>query len=436
MKKVRNLTLGGIQQKMYNLVLSTNFLIVAAYTAVFFYQGNKINTAVTEISRQWDELTAAAEQTETAQIAGQFRQIGQQYTETMTASLDQAKTMIIVLLIIGFLLGTGNAVFLANRIVKPMVAMTKKVMSLGGDNLRFEMEDIYRTGDEIEILAGSFAEISGKTLQYIDRVKTVTAENERIGTELSLATRIQANMLPNIFPAFPERSDFDIYASMTPAKAVGGDFYDFFLIDDDHLGIVIADVSGKGVPAALFMMASKIMVQNTAMSGKGPAEVLRAVNEQICSNNHEEMFVTVWFGILDLNTGKIIAANAGHEYPALQQPDGSFALVRIKPNFVIGGMPSIRYKEYELQLEPGGKLFLYTDGVGEATDPNLELYGTDRLLEALNRVRDGSPKEVLDEVSRSVAVFADKEPQADDLTMLCIQYKGKKGSQRAAGSRQ
>ena len=436
MKKVRNLTLGGIQQKIYNLVLSTIFLIVAAYTAVFFYQGNKINNAVTEISQQWEELTAAAEQAESAQIAGQFRQISREYTEKMTASLDQAKTMILVLLAIGFILGTGNAVFLANRIVRPLEAMTKKVMSLGGDNLRFEMEDTYRTGDEIEILAGSFAEISGKTLQYIDRVKTVTAENERIGTELSLATRIQANMLPNIFPAFPERSDFDIYASMTPAKAVGGDFYDFFLIDDDHLGIVIADVSGKGVPAALFMMASKIMVQNTAMSGKGPAEVLRAVNEQICSNNHEEMFVTVWFGILDLNTGKIIAANAGHEYPALQQPDGSFALVRIKPNFVIGGMPSIRYKEYELQLEPGGKLFLYTDGVGEATDPNLELYGTDRLLEALNRVRDGSPKEVLDEVSRSVAVFADKEPQADDLTMLCIQYKGKKGSQRAAGSRQ
>lgn len=426
MKKIRNLTLGGIQQKIYNLVLSTIFLIVAAYTAVFFYQGNKINTAVAEISQQWEELTAAAEEAETAQIAGQFRQLALDYNETMTASLEKSKTMIIVLLVIGFLLGTGNAVFLANRIVRPLEAMTKKVMSLGGENLRFEMEDTYRTGDEIEILAESFAEISQKTLHYIDRVKTVTAENERIGTELSLATRIQANMLPNIFPAFPERSDFDVYASMTPAKAVGGDFYDFFLIDDDHLGIVIADVSGKGVPAALFMMASKIMVQNTAMSGKGPAEVLKAVNEQICRNNHEEMFVTVWFGILDLNTGKITAANAGHEYPALQQPDGSFDLVRIKPNFVVGGLPSIRYKEYELQLEPGGKLFLYTDGVGEATDQNLELYGTDRLLEALNRVRDGSPKEVLDEVSRSVAVFADREPQADDLTMLCIQYKGKR----------
>lgn len=425
MKKIRNITLGGIQQKIYNLVLTTIILIIAAYTAVFFYQMNKIQNSVADISPQWEALTAGTEAAETAEISEKFRQIGQEYTETLTTSLDQAKTMIIVLLVIGFILGTGNAVILANRIVKPLEAMTKKVMSLSENIKQFEMENIYRTGDEIEILAESFAEISQKTLQYIERVKTVTAENERIGTELSLATRIQANILPNIFPAFPDRSEFDIYATMTPAKAVGGDFYDFFLIDDDHLGIVIADVSGKGVPAALFMMASKIMVQNTAMSGKRPAEVLRAVNEQICRNNHEEMFVTVWFGILDLNTGKIIAANAGHEYPALQKPDGSFELIRQKPNFVIGGMPSIRYTEYEMQMAPGGKLFLYTDGVGEATNPKLELYGTDRLLETLNIVRDSSPKEVLDAVTRSVAVFADKEPQADDLTMMCIQYKGK-----------
>lgn len=259
MKKIRNLTIGGIQQKIYNLVLTTIILIVAAYTIVLLYQANNISGAVSEISQQWEELTSNPEQLETEQLTERFTQIGQSYTDTLTAHVDQAKRMIIVLLILGFLLGTGNAVVLGNRIVRPLESMTKKVMSLGGENLRFEMEDSYRTGDEVEILAESFAEISQKTLHYIDRVRTVTAENERIEAELTLATRIQANILPNIFPAFPERSEFDIYASMTPAKEVGGDFYDFFLIDDNHLGLVIADVSGKGVPSSFRSSSSSFI---------------------------------------------------------------------------------------------------------------------------------------------------------------------------------
>ena len=195
----------------------------------------------------------------------------------------------------------------------------------------------------------------------------VTAEKERIGTELALATRIQADMLPNIFPAFPDRTDFDIYATMDPAKEVGGDFYDFFLIDDDHLCMVMADVSGKGVPAALFMMASKIILRNNAMMGKSPAKILGPTNA-ICSNNQEEMFVTVWLGILEISTGKLTAANAGHEYPVMKRPDGRFELLKDKHGFVVGGMEGVKYKDYELQLEPGAKLFLYTDGVPEATD--------------------------------------------------------------------
>ena len=207
------------------------------------------------------------------------------------------------------------------------------------------MEDVYRTDDEIEILAESFATLSKRTRNYIAQITEITAEKERIGTELALATRIQADMLPNIFPAFPERPDFDIYATMTPAKEVGGDFYDFFLIDDTHLGLVMADVSGKGVPAALFMMISKILVQNYAMTGRSTAEVLRSVNEQICSNNREEMFVTVWFGILDTATGKITAANAGHEYPVIMQTGSRSQLIKDKHGFVIGGMEGIRYRE-------------------------------------------------------------------------------------------
>ena len=246
----------------------------------------------------------------------------------------------------------------------------------------------------------------------------------RIETELNLATRLQADMLPNIFPAFPERTEFDIYATMDPAKEVGGDFYDFFLVDDDHLCMVMADVSGKGVPAALFMMAAKIILANNAKSGKSPAQILTDTNAAICSNNREEMFVTVWLGILEISTGKLIAANAGHEYPAIKQPDGAFELLKDKHGFVIGGMEGMKYKEYELQLAKGSKLFLYTDGVPEATDRNSELFGTTRMLEALNRNPDAAPEQIMQDIRAAVDAFVDQAEQFDDLTMLCLEYKG------------
>ena len=243
-------------------------------------------------------------------------------------------------------------------------------------------------------------------------------------TELTLATRIQENMLPNIFPAFPERTEFDIYAAMDPAAQVGGDFYDFFLIDDTHLGLVIADVSGKGVPAALFMMISKILVQNYAMTGRSPAEVLKAVNDQICTNNREEMFVTVWFGILETTTGKITAANAGHEYPAVIQTDGRFDLIKDKHGFIVGGMENIHYKEYEMTLKPGSKLFVYTDGVPEATNASNEMFGTDRMLDALNQDPAASPQMILRHVREAVDDFVKGAEQFDDITMMCVEYKG------------
>jgi sigma-B regulation protein RsbU (phosphoserine phosphatase) len=260
--------------------------------------------------------------------------------------------------------------------------------------------------------------------EYEDNLTAVTAEKERIGTELSLATRIQADMLPNIFPAFPERPEFDIYASMAPAKEVGGDFYDFFLVDEKRLCVTIADVSGKGVPAALFMMMSKIMLQNYAMTGLNPAEVLKRVNAQICKNNREEMFVTVWLGILDLETGLLTAANAGHEYPMLKKPGGDFELVKDRHGLVIGGIDGAQYKEYSLTLEPGAKLFVYTDGVAEATNAAGELFGTDRTLAAL-RTAGNTPKSVLESVDRAVAEFVGDAPQFDDLTMVCVEYNGK-----------
>ena len=211
---------------------------------------------------------------------------------------------------------------------------------------------------------------------------------------------------------------------MDPAKEVGGDFYDFFLIDEGHLGIVMADVSGKGVPAALFMMIAKILIQNYSMMGNSPAETLRAVNNQICANNREDMFVTVWLGILDIKTGEIVAANAGHEYPVLMQEDDRFTLVKDKHSFVIGGMDGAKYKEYTLKLTSGAKLFLYTDGVPEATNAENELFGLNRMIEALNRDTSLSPEGILRQVREAVDAFVQDAEQFDDLTMLCLQFNG------------
>ena len=259
-----------------------------------------------------------------------------------------------------------------------------------------------------------------------ERYENQRKEKARLDTELTMATRIQAETLPNIFPAFPDREDFNVFASMNPAKEVGGDFYDFFLIDDSHLGIVIADVSGKGIPAALFMMVSKIMIQNVAMMGSSPAEVLRFVNNQLCSNNPEEMFVSVWYGCLDLENGILTAANAGHEYPFLKEPDGSFKMVKDRHGLVIGGLEGVRYSEYELQLDPGAKLFIYTDGIPEAADADNKFYGTDRLLKTLVEHEAGTPTEIIHSVNASVKDFVKDAPQFDDLTMLCLEYVGKK----------
>ena len=317
-----------------------------------------------------------------------------------------------------------GALVLSRRIVKPLNTITRRIAEMSETNLEFKMEDTYQTGDEVQALAESFASISHRTVEYLDTVKRVTAEKERIGAELTLANQIQESMLPHIVPAFPDRKDFDVIGRMDPAKEVGGDFYDYFLIDNDHLGIVIADVSGKGVPAALFMMASKIILQSVAMLGGSPAEILTKTNEAICSNNEAQMFVTVWVGILELSTGKLTCSNAGHEYPVFKRPDGDFELLKDKHGFVLGGMEGARYTEYEVQLEPGSKLFVYTDGVPEATNAEKELFGTDRMLTALNEGKADSPVDILKDIRTAVDGFVKDAEQFDDMTMVCLEYKG------------
>ncbi|MBQ3431670.1 MAG: SpoIIE family protein phosphatase [Clostridia bacterium] len=354
-------------------------------------------------------------------------------TESFSKGWSKSIMTIAVLLLIVLAGMITAALISSKRIVKPLEAMTNRVQSLGENDLQFHMEDTYRTRDEIEVLAESFAKLSAKTVEYISAVERVTAEKERIGVELSLATRIQADMLPSLYPAFPERPEFDIYASMDPAKEVGGDFYDFFLVDDDHLCVFIADVSGKGVPAALFMMASMIILANNAQMGKSPAQILHDTNVAICANNREEMFVTVWLGILEISTGKLTAANAGHEFPVVKLPNGDFELFKDKHGFVIGGLDGAKYKEYDIQLQPGSKLFLYTDGVPEATNSEKELFGMQRMLDALNAVPEASPRETLENMRSAVDAFVQEAEQFDDLTMVCIEYKGEQEETKKSG---
>ena len=278
------------------------------------------------------------------------------------------------------------------------------------------------TNDELQDLAGTLAQMENDLNSYEKDLKEAVSREERVKTELSVATLIQANMLPDAKAIFPDRKDFIVSASMTPAREVGGDFYDFFLIDDSHLGLVIADVSGKGIPAALFMMASMIVIHNFASLGLPPTEVLERSNNRICSSNKLDMFVTVWFGILDLKTGLVTSANAGHEYPALCGADGHFELLKDPHGLVIGGMDGVHYKEYTFTMEKGGILYLYTDGVPEATNAAEEIYGTDRMLQALNSAEDKSPAGLDRALRADIDRFIAGAPQFDDLTTLCIQY--------------
>lgn len=304
-----------------------------------------------------------------------------------------------------------------------LAAFTKNITGTGClDSRRIDI----RTGDEIEDLGHSFNYMLEELEQYIDNLSRITAEKERIGAELSVATHIQSSMLPCIFPAFPDREEFDIYATMTPAKEVGGDFYDFFLVDSDHLAMVMADVSGKGVPAALFMVITKILIKNITQTGLCPKEVLEKANNQLCENNEAEMFVTVWLGILEISTGKIVCANAGHEYPVLKRAEGAYELIKDKHGFVLAGMENSRYREYELLLSAGDRLFLYTDGVAEATNAEDELYGTDRMVQALNRYGDASCGELLHSMKKEIDEFVGEAPQFDDITMLSLQLKSVK----------
>lgn len=353
--------------------------------------------------------------------------------------LNKAKTNYIVqVLLIEAVLAVVSGViwtiYMRRRIVMPIRQLNDA--SLG---MVEHLEDgtapeiLVKNDDEIKDLADSFSKMYHEIGAYIAKLETVTAEKERIGAELDVAAKIQTSMLPCIFPPFPNRDEFDIYATMDPAKEVGGDFYDFFMVDDDHLAFVVADVSGKGVPAALFMVIGKTLIKDHTGLHDDLGEVFTEVNDILCSSNSEEMFITAFEGVLNLKTGELRYVNAGHETPFLCRKDGTYEPFKVKAGFVLAGMEGIRYKSGSVQLEPGDKIFQYSDGIPEATNGKNEQYGMARLGKVLMQNSEKTPSELLPAIKADLDAFVGGAEQFDDITMLCVKFNPKDKSAEISG---
>lgn len=357
--------------------------------------------------------------------------------EIMQDRADYLRSIILFMGIAVIILTAVILIAIVIALIKPINMLSDAARSFVQDRSDEQKEDSaisrlnIRTGDEVETLCDSVKQMERDINRYIVNLTAITAEKERIGAELNVAAQIQADMLPRIFPAFPDRTEFDLYASMTPAKEVGGDFYDFYMIDDSHIGLVMADVSGKGVPAALFMVIAKTLIKNRSMMGGGPAEILKYVNDQLCEGNEAELFVTVWLAVIDITTGKGIAANAGHEHPALRRADGSFELIKYRHSPAVATMEGMRFKEHEFELHPGDSLFVYTDGVTEATNAETKLFGEERLIDALNIDPGAKPAALISNVRGEIEKFVGEAPQFDDITMLGFSYAGPDGKKEA-----
>jgi len=329
-------------------------------------------------------------------------------------------TAFVVVLAIGVVAVFYLARMLSAKISSPIITLEAALARIASGALDTHIN--LKTGDEIEQLGDSVNAMALELKQYISNLQHVTAEKERISAELSVATKIQASMLPRVFPPFPNRNEFDIYASMQPAKEVGGDFYDFFFVNDNTLAVIVADVSGKGVPAALFMVIAKTLIKNNAQSGICPKEVFEKVNDILCDGNEAGMFVTAFMGYLHIDTGRFQYVNAGHTPPILIT-GGKCAVVNVKPGFVLAGMESVRYTEGELTMRTGDELFLYTDGITEAVNNQDALFGQTRLTEAVNNSAELPLKEFSDAIKSEIDKFADGAEQADDITMLVLKVK-------------
>ena len=320
------------------------------------------------------------------------------------------------------ILTVATLLYTRHVVAKPMKRLEKEIAAYDGESVR-ERNYSLGTGDEIEKVYDTFYEMTIKMQKHIQDIAQMSAENERISSELSIAAQIQESVLPDVFPPFPDKKDIDLYALMHPAKEVGGDFYDFFLIDDNHLAVVVADVSGKGIPAALFMMVSKSFIKNEVLEGKHVDEVFCEVNNQLCENNKENFFVTAWLGILDLTSGALTYVNAGHNPPVILRRDGSVEWMRMQPGLVLAAMMDIPYSGNETRLERGDRLLLYTDGVTEAMNEQEEMYGEERLEQLLAGTSGMTVTETVKWLREDLRNFAGETQQYDDITILELEYR-------------
>jgi len=358
-------------------------------------------------------------------------------TENTTAAIDRRILFMAIFIAALLLLTVMGIAFFAVRftqsITGPILALNNGVHEVAGGNL--EREVIVKTGDELEQLAVSFNMMTGQLRKHIAEIARATAERQRIDTELEIATRIQMGMLPNDFPPFRGRAnEFDLYAQVHPAKEVGGDFYDFFFIDDDHFAVIVADVSGKGIPAALFMAITKTIIKNHLQSGEAPALALEIINHQLCDNNIMDMFVTVWLCVLEISSNRLVYVNAGHNQPIIKRRGQGCTFLLSPPDLPLAGMDDTRYHSREMQLESGDMLFLYTDGIVEAADSSGALYGKERLRSFLNKNADAGAtaamplNAMLPCLRADIAAFAGAAEQSDDITMLALRIAGREPS--------
>lgn len=333
-----------------------------------------------------------------------------------------AITTVLTLLFVCTLAG----IYIRLQFIKPINNIMDETRKFSKDNTKGELLSTRKSRImEIRELSEAVNKMEDDMIKYIDSLTKATTEQKRIGVELNIAKSIQEGSVPNVFPAFPNRTDFDLFATMHPAKEVGGDFYNFLLVDDRHLAVVMADVSGKGVPASLFMMVSNILIMERLRSFDDPANAISYVNKRICARNTLNMFVTVWLGIIDLENGNVIACNAGHDNPVVCRKNGRIEVINDVHGVIVGAMDDSEYTNYEFSLEKGDKLFLYTDGVVEATNANNELFTEARMREALSKLKSKSPSEILKGMKKSIDSFVGDAPQFDDITMMLFEYKEK-----------
>lgn len=334
--------------------------------------------------------------------------------------------LVTMVVMVGFL---SN--YLRTRIVEPIGRLSRAAVAYTArDKTVIEDNDTYfrpldiSTGDEIETLWKSLSDMETDMNDTMIRIREMTSAQERYATELSIASQIQSDMLPGRFPPFPDRHEFELFAMMTPARQVGGDFYDFFFTDHDHLALVIADVSDKGVPAALFMMTARTLIKNHAKLNASPSEILSFANAELCEGNELGLFVTVWMTIIELSTGNGVAVNAGHTHPVLCRSGGSYALVEYDHSLPLGVSGDTDFSQHVFHMDRNDRLFVYTDGVTDASDVNDRSFGTEGMLKALNETGDFSAEDVLKHVMHAIEEFSGGAEQTDDITMLGFYYNG------------